>query len=405
VSDQRRLVLVGHSYLALENRKQLDALARHIEVHVLSPRSWHEGMSHFDLREGVAEGRNWRLHLMRQRRFPGLPQSQYVLPGAANVMRAVRPDLIHIESDPWTTVAIQIIATRNRQDRRVPIVSTAKQNTYTRRNWLFGTLKHQCGRWGVRNVARFIVISNAAASIYRQQFQVADNRMDFNTHLGVDTSLFAPPSQDERAETRSNWFSRTSSSRHFAVGYCGRLVEHKGVADLVQAVRRARKRASGDVQLLMLGDGPMRAELEHLANEEGFLHVLPRVPHAKVADFLKGLDLFVMPARRTPDHEEHDAHAVIEALSCGLPCIGTDSGVIREAMGGTGTVIPCSDIPALSEGILTEVAASTGKAGPRPNVAGRQWVEKTFSLAAVARKNAATYARALGEWKRGSASG
>jgi glycosyltransferase involved in cell wall biosynthesis len=57
-----------------------------------------------------------------------------------------------------------------------------------------------------------------------------------------------------------------------------------------------------------------------------------------VADFLRTLDIYVLPARNLSDHEEHDAHALLQAMSVGLPCIGTTSGIVPEILGSDGKI-------------------------------------------------------------------
>ncbi|MBT6118266.1 MAG: glycosyltransferase, partial [Rhodospirillaceae bacterium] len=96
----------------------------------------------------------------------------------------------------------------------------------------------------------------------------------------------------------------------------------------------------------------LAAPLAARAREENWLDVAPTVPHAAVAPFLRGLDLFCLPAHVLPDHEEHDAHALMEAMACGIACIGTRSGIIPELLDGkTGLLVPPADPPALAEAI------------------------------------------------------
>ncbi len=398
-AERVHVVLLGHSYLAEENRKQMDALARHVELDVLSPRRWHEGMSHYDFEPSCVERNGWRLHLLTARRFPLLPQSQYTLPGLAGRLRDLKPDLIHVESDPWTTYAVQVIRARNRECRSVPIVVTAKQNTFTRRNRLLDAAKRAVGRRGVRQVSRFIAVSPAVVDIYGRQFQCKADRFDLNTHLGLDTDLFRPGTAAEREQVRGEWFGGSAAPDRFVVGYCGRLVAYKGVEDLLEAVLRLRSEKGVDIHLLLLGDGPLRERLERESGRSPFIRVLPRVPHAEVAAFLRGLDLFVMPSRRLVHHEEHDAHAVMEAMATGLDCVCTDSGVIPEVMAECGTIAPESNPLGLAMAICQYLPGTATWRTSAGGTAARGRTVAEFSLAAVAARNVRTYHGAMEAWQ------
>jgi glycosyltransferase involved in cell wall biosynthesis len=104
--------------------------------------------------------------------------------------------------------------------------------------------------------------------------------------LGVDTRLFCPVSREKKVELRR---SLGLPDDTFTIGYCGRLTEEKGLAELKEAVRRLydeNKRAI----VAFLGDGPLSAELV----EPGFASVLSSRPHSAIAEFMQALDLFVL---------------------------------------------------------------------------------------------------------------
>jgi glycosyltransferase involved in cell wall biosynthesis len=99
----------------------------------------------------------------------------------------------------------------------------------------------------------------------------------------------------------------------FLIGAVGRLHLSKGMDVLVSAFRKS---ASAQAALVILGEGPQRAELEKLRNGDPRIHFLgyrPDVHHC-----LQDLDLFVSPSR-----EESFGLAILEAMSAGLPIIAT----------------------------------------------------------------------------------
>ena len=88
-----------------------------------------------------------------------------------------------------------------------------------------------------------------------------------------------------------------------------------------------------------MGDGPLKTSLSRKSKKCDWLQLVDVLPHARVSEFMKCLDVFVMPPRVLPHHIEHDAHALLEAMACGIPCIGTASGAISDILQGEGIVI------------------------------------------------------------------
>jgi glycosyltransferase involved in cell wall biosynthesis len=149
--------------------------------------------------------------------------------------------------------------------------------------------------------------------------------------LGVDVELFRPVDEREKCACRKSLGLPASG---FLIGFCGRLVPEKGLIELRDALQRLRAEHP-DVHLALLGHGP-------LAQDPGFsrtpwITILRSRPHFEIPVFMQSLDLFVLPSKpvREPDHvwEEQFGHVLIEAMACGVPAIGSDSGAIPEVVG------------------------------------------------------------------------
>ena len=102
-------------------------------------------------------------------------------------------------------------------------------------------------------------------------------------------------------------------------------------------------------RLLIVGDGPQRAELVQLADELGIASLTEFagvVEHAQVPLQLHRLDIYVAASRL--DSESFGV-AVIEASACALPVVVSDAGGLPEVVrdGETGLVVPRDDVPAL----------------------------------------------------------
>jgi glycosyltransferase involved in cell wall biosynthesis len=142
------------------------------------------------------------------------------------------------------------------------------------------------------------------------------------------------------------------------VGNVARLVEQKDQRALIDAAPAVLERFP-DVRFVVVGDGPLRAELERRAAGLPFEFTGPR---DDVPELLAGFDVFAFPSRF-----EGLCLAVIEAQAAGVPVVATPVGGIVETVvpGETGALVPVGDSAALAEAIvavLADPAAARGLA-------------------------------------------
>jgi glycosyltransferase involved in cell wall biosynthesis len=176
--------------------------------------------------------------------------------------------------------------------------------------------------------------------------------------------------------------------RGFVFGYYGRLVPEKGVRDFVEAALRFLAGKERRVAtFFIVGSGPER---EWLARRVGATpwadHFVFRekVSHDAVGEALAASDVVVVPSRTVPRWKEQFGRVIIEALACGVPVIGSDSGeipVLIEKTGG-GLTFPESD----SEAFAERMEALWRDPALRQDLAekGRSSVLARYSLEAVA---------------------
>ncbi|MGH7395457.1 MAG: glycosyltransferase family 4 protein, partial [Candidatus Methylomirabilales bacterium] len=112
------------------------------------------------------------------------------------------------------------------------------------------------------------------------------------------------------------------------------LVPRMGLDDLIRAMA-AVTAAFPDATLLIGGDGPLRSDLERLAEAAGVAvrtRFLGYVPEDRLPDLLRAADLFVLPTRML----EGFGLVTVEALACGTPVVGTPVGATPELLGPLG---------------------------------------------------------------------
>ena len=164
-----------------------------------------------------------------------------------------------------------------------------------------------------------------------------------------------------------------------------RLEPQKGVDVAVRALPEIRRRHA-DAVLVVLGEGPQRAELEELARSLDVPVQLPgRVPD--VAAWLRRAELLVHPARW-----EGFGLALLEAMLAELPVVATRVSSIPEivADGETGLLVQPDDPPALATAVAA-VLDDPRDYGRR----GRERARATFGVARMAERTIGVYERAV----------
>lgn len=138
--------------------------------------------------------------------------------------------------------------------------------------------------------------------------------------------------------------------------FAGRLVEKKGLADLLAAMPQVLT-TQPDARLLVIGDGPLAPELRDQAKRLGIadaVEFLGSLPNAAVPEVLRRGRLAVLPFRPAPGDEEGLGLVAVEAMGCGLPVVAGDVPAIRDVIrhGHNGWLVPSADPAALASAIL-----------------------------------------------------
>lgn len=386
-----KVTVVTHAYLAEENRKKLALLGREVELEVVSPDRARTPLFRYRIDTPVIQQDGYTMRFFRPLPERGIP-ARYVLWSRDLGLRRFRPEVVHVEGEPWTLVAQQALSCAGRHAPGAAVVCTVRQHTYTSYGTLTG-VKDWLGRRAIARIDRFLAGNRGSRRVLEERFAVSPERIELSPQLGVDTDHFRPVTPEERRERRRRWGLTEDA---LVVGYCGRLVEEKGLLELCQAVQAAQGRPGMRLQLALLGDGALRARLE--AAPGVVLH--GTVGHGEVASFLQALDVFVLPTVAITDQRatlELDAHALQEAMACGVASIGTASGVIPEILSGAGLLVPPSAPAALAEAMAQLLDPAKRQ---QWGEAGRQRVLERYSNQRVVEKQVETYTRAIEEKHR-----
>ena len=375
-----RVMWIWHAGVVAEYQKPLSVLAAcpDLDLTLLVPRRWPERAGQMVEAEDPALP-NFRL-VKAHTVFTGT-YYVYFFPGLPYYLLKHRPDIIYCYEEAHTLMGAFVLALRRVLLPRSRVLLYAAQNIKKKYPLPF----RLCERYCFKRADMILACGTRVAETlrtkgYRRRLRVVP--------LPVDTQAFCPD-PGLRAQGRR---ALGIPDDQLAIGYAGKLVEEKGLRTLwVAFAEVARER--GDAHLCLAGGGPVLAELRAAAKSAGLdarLHAPGVVHNAELPAFLNALDLFVLPSETRPNWREQFGRAAVEAMSCGVPVIGSDSGEIPTVLGDAGITFP--------EGDARSLAAQLGRLLSDPSLRadlgrrGRQRALNLYSLEQVAAQHQAAYA-------------
>jgi len=188
--------------------------------------------------------------------------------------------------------------------------------------------------------------------------------------MGVDTDKF-------------KFSQRKSHEGNIRLLTVARLVEKKGVEYGIRAVARVL-RENPNIEYSIVGDGPLRNELETLIEKLGVgsqVKLLGWQEQDKIAELMDKADILLAPSVTSKDGDQEGIPVVImEALAKGLPVLSTWHSGIPELVqdGKSGFLVPERDVDALAERL--EYLIEHPEIWPEMGRAGRKFVEEHYNI-------------------------
>ena len=318
------LLVVSHSYVLSNARGKIRQLKT--PLFLIVPREWP-----FEFLTASAEPEpNSDIKLIPIRVLLGGRVIRFIFspPVLVNALRKIRPKVVLVEEEPNSLALAQFSMLKRRFSFR--LLAFTWENI-RRRPLLTGAIE----KLNLKNTDGMIAGTDGAAGVIR--------------HKGYEGPISVIPQMGVGPEFSPS--KMNTGGQSFVLGYVGRLVEEKGLRLLFKTIEKL----PGEWELHVVGNGPLRPELEEIAVTGGFrerVRFMDFIPRDDLPSALRGFDLFVLPSISIGAWKEQFGRVLIEAMACGVPVIGSSCGAIPEVIGDAGLIFKEGDSNDLNARIM-----------------------------------------------------
>ena len=323
-----RVLMISKACVVGMYQRKLEGLASFpdVELSLVVPPYWRQGKTVLALEKMYTSG--YRLRVLPMALNGHFHVHFY--PGLGRLVRDLRPDIMHIDEEPYNLATFQAMWLAQRASSKA--VFFTWQNLLRRYPIPFSLFE----RYNLRHAAAAIGGNQEAREVLRSKGY--QGPIHVLPQFGVDPEL---------VQQRS---TAAHSRAEFVIGYFGRMVEEKGVHILL----RAAAALEGAWRLQLVGDGSYLPTLKALTRQLG---IEDRVifeswkPAGEMPQYYGRLDALVLPSITRHNWKEQFGRVLVEAMASEVPVIGASSGEIPHVIGDGGRVFPEGDSGALREAL------------------------------------------------------
>ncbi|NKQ37686.1 MAG: glycosyltransferase family 4 protein [Chloroflexi bacterium] len=367
-----RVLMISKACLVEAYRTKLEEIAKFDDVAltVIVPPAWHDPAAPVTLEAGHTDG--YRL-LVDPIRFNGQYHTYY-FPTLKKRLAEIRPDVLHIDEEPYNLATW--LALRQGKKAGTKTLFFSWQNLERRYPPPFRALEKQV----LRGVDYAIMGNHEAVQVWQNKGYTGPYRVI--PQFGIDPAMYPPRSPRDEGHS-------------FVIGSANRrLVPEKGLDLLLEAAARL----PGVWRVHIAGEGPERPYLEQLARQ---LDIQDRVqfdgaiPSCQMPAYLQQLDVLVLASRTLPNWKEQFGRVLVEAMACGVPVIGSDSGEIPNVIGDAGLTFAENSVDELHTHLqrLLQSPALHNELSQK----GRHRVLSHYTQAQIAAQTVAVYREMVGK--------
>lgn len=346
-----RVLVVSHTYITPINRKKWQVFASlypNIHLNILFPNQWgatlfnhkaESDFSNFDLP-------NCKFISIDTFKSGNEVLYWYNLKQLFKLMKRLKPDLIHVEQGDNALSYFQCIffsKLLRLKSKNIFFTWVNWRQKFSLKYKIFWTIIEKLN---LKNSSGAFVGNVDAVGILRGKG--FNGKICVLPQLGVDMTIFHPAKKQNLIKKQN---AGVNSVAIKTVGFIGRLVEEKGIFTLLDAFANLSAKYL-NWRLVYLGSGPCFDELNELIfkkNLQDRVFIQKTVAHDQVANFIRDLDIMVLPSFDLDGWREQFGHVLIEAMACKVPIIGSDAGEIPNVISNVGLVFEQKNIKSLAQ--------------------------------------------------------
>ncbi len=373
---KRRVLTISKPYIARLYRGKLLALAEQhrIEAGLICPTAWGAAQWEDDERPTPITTQKLPILLNGKNHF-------HIYLGLQAAIERFNPDYLNVEEEHYSAVTWQ--ALRIAKQLRKPMSFYTWQNIAKNYPPPFNWIEQQVFAY-CRDA--FAGNQEAADILRRKGYR---GNITVVPQMGIDPELFSYVAPDAQARHAAKQ-ELGLDANIFWLGFVGRLVEEKGVQDLIAAIDRVS--TTKPIGLLIVGSGPHTETLKHLAIKVR-RPILFRdfAPSSAMPMYMQALDLLCLPSLTRRNWKEQFGRVLVEAMASGTNVLGSSSGEIPNVIDTTGWIFAEGDRAQLASTVAQIVQNPTLRQSRAQHA--RERVLERYTHAAVAKRFADVFWR------------
>jgi len=320
-----KILFVSHSSVLKFHQQKLLILAKKYNhnITLVTPSYWIEGGVKVKCYTGFKE-----INYIIGKTFMFEKRFFHIYLNTSEIIEKTKPDLIHIEEEPFTPVCWQFV--REAKKRNIKTIFFTWENIERKHNFFYSVME----KYNIKNSDGAIAGNLEAKMLLARKGFLKS--IEVFPQYGVNLNDFLE--KDIKKE-----------SKEFNLVYIGRLTKEKGIEILLDAIYNIQ-----NIKLHIIGTGPL---LQNIKNKINRLNLQDRVifysyiDRDKIPEFLNKMDILILPSITTKNWKEQFGRVIIEAFAAKVVVIGSDSGAIPEVIGDAGIVFKEKDSKDLSNKI------------------------------------------------------
>ena len=166
----------------------------------------------------------------------------------------------------------------------------------------------------IKSADLIVVPTDYFKSVVKNTFSFDEEKIFVSPSGGVDTNFF----------TKKDHLS----NKKFTIGYVSRINKSKGWDIFLNALKLIKEETDHDFTAIIIGNGPDMEELKECIQTFGLsqeISVLGSIAHCNLPQYYSKMDLFIFPTLG-----ESLGLVGLEAMSCGIPVLGSNIPALRE---------------------------------------------------------------------------